>query len=108
MVNLTGLLGLGAAAVVWGAGHPLAAAVLAVVLGAGLVWNLVRLAALPLHGAHLTEFVESWEHLTGCEFGHGHRSDDVARVVYRQWRRAVRDGEASGALGYLTRRATAA
>ena len=107
-VNTAGLVGLVVAAAAWGAGHGRVALVLAVVLGAGLVHNAVRLLALPLHRAHLVEFVESWEHLTGREFGSGHRSDDVARVVYRQWRRAVRAGEAGGALGYLHRRASAA
>lgn len=107
-VNTAGLVGLAAAALAWGTGHGRVALVLAVVLGGGLVVNLLRLAALPLDRTHLMEFVESWEHLTGREFGRGHRSDDVARVVYRQWRRAVRDGEATGALGYLHRRASAA
>lgn len=107
-VNAAGLLGLLAAAAAWGAGHGRLALVVAVVLGAGLVHNAVRLLALPLHREHLSEFVESWEHLTGREFGSGHRSDDVARAVYRQWRRAVRDGEAGGALGYLHQRASAA
>ncbi len=107
-VNAVGLAGLGAAAALWAAGHPVVALLVGAVLGAGLLRNLVRLAALPVHRVHLTEFVESWEHLTGREFGRGHSSDDVARMVYRQWRQAVRAGEAAGALGYLHRRASGA
>ena len=104
-VTAIGLAGLGAGAVLWAAGHPVMALVAAAGLGAGLARNLARLAALPLHRVHLTEFVESWEHLTGHEFGRGHSSDDVARMVYRQWRQAVRAGDAAGALGYLHQRA---
>ena len=107
-VNAVGVAGLVAGLLLWAAGHPVLALAVVGVLAAGLVRNLVRLAALPLHRVHLTEFVESWEHLTGREFGRGHASDDVARMVYRQWRDAVRAGEAAGALGYLHQRASGA